>query len=252
MKKQYYRSASLEGLEYQEKYDLADYTDSLGHLVIFGMYRQEDFDVWRQHLGKCTIVWQGSDALKLPFQWASKFNSSEGCDTKHIAISHWVFDELKSKFLNPTLNYLSATVSSPELANCPNGDFIHFYSSNQSNESAAIFGENMIPEIIMKTGIPIIRTAFGMYDKPTLFDIYRKCFLNLRLTEFDGCPNTNLEMGLMGRKSVYNGKGFPGAIPWVDINHVCDIILEEYDNRKNDNFSVSKEVLNFINQNTLS
>jgi hypothetical protein len=112
-------------------------------------------------------------------------------------------------------------------------------------------GEEMIPEIIMRTGIPIIRTAFGMYDKPKLFEIYRNCFLNLRLTTFDGCPNTNLEMGLMGRKSVFNGKGVPGSILWIDVNHVCDIILHEYENRKQDNSHISKEIRNFINQNTL-
>lgn len=254
MKKQYYRSASLEGLEYQEKYGLADYTDREGHLVIFGMYRDEDFQFWQQHSGPCTIVWQGSDALNIPMEWNIAFVACEDADphpTNHIAISHWGFDSLKNKGLNPSLKFLSATVPLPELANCPNGDFIHCYSSNMSNESAKYLGEGMIPEIIMKTGIPVIITALGMYDKPQLFDIYSKCFLNLRLTTFDGCPNTNLEMGLMGRKSVYNGKGMPGSIPWIDVNHVCDIILDEYDRRKEDNSQVSKEVLNFINQNTL-
>lgn len=247
MKKQYYRSASLEGLEYQEKYGLADYTDKEGHLVIFGMYREEDFEVCKQHSGPCTIVWQGSDAKNLPQKWVDEFPGDEN----HIAISHWGFDALKSRGLKPELKYLSATVPTPELNNCPNGDFVHCYSSNMSNESAKYMGEDMIPEIIMKTGIPVIITALGMYEKPQLFDIYRKCFLNLRLTTFDGCPNTNLEMGLMGRKSVYNGKGMPGSIPWIDVNHVCDIVLAEYERRKEDNSQVSKEVLNFINQNTL-
>jgi len=249
MTKQYYRSASLEGLEYQQKYGLADYTDSLGHLVIFGMYRDEDFDVFNNHFGPCTVVWQGSDVLNVPDWWLDVFGLQK--EVKHIAISHWGFDALTKKGLRPELRYLSATAPCPELANCPNGDFVHFYSSVSSADSAKFMGAEMIPEIIQKTGIPIIQTALGMFDKPKLYDIYKSCFLNLRLTSFDGCPNTNLEMGLMGRKSVYNGKGMPGSIPWVDVNHVCDIILEEYDNRKNDNSQVSKEVINFINQNTL-
>ncbi len=42
--------------------------------------------------------------------------------------------------------------------------------------------------------IPIIRVYYGMYKKSELNEIYKKCFVNLRLTNHDGCPNTNLEM----------------------------------------------------------
>jgi hypothetical protein len=248
MKKQYYRSASLEGLEYQKKYDLDDYTDPSGELVIFGMYREEDFEVLRNHSGPVTIVFQGSDAKNLTNEWAEYIRER---NIPCIAISSFIFDTLTNHWLDPKMKYLSATVPTKELANCPNGDFVHFYSSNDSNDSARYLGEHMIPEIIQKTGIPIIQTAFGMYDKPELYGIYRSCFLHLRLTEYDGCPNTNLEMGLMGRKSVFNGKGMPATIPWIDVNHVCDIILSEYDNRNKDNSMISKEVLNFIKQNTL-
>lgn len=248
IKKQYYRSESLEGLEYQEKYGLADYTDSLGELVIFGMYRQEDFDVLKQHSGPVTIVFQGSDARNLPIYWV-EYIRERGVTC--IAISSFIFDTLSDYWLDPKMKYLSATVPTPELSNCPKGDFIHFYSSNGSNESARYMGEHLIPEIIQKTGIPVIQTAFGLYDKPELYKIYKSCFLHLRLTEYDGCPNTNLEMGLMGRKSVFNGKGMPASIPWIDVNHVCDIVLHEYENRKKDNTMISKEVLNFINQNVL-
>lgn len=246
--KQYYRSASLEGLEYQHKYGLADYTDSNGELVMFGLYRSEDFEVLEQHQGKVTIVFQGSDVLNLPPEMIELIKSR---NVQSIAISHWGFEKLTEYGLNPCLIYLSATIQTPDLLNVPNGDYVHFYSSNASNESARYLGEHLIPEIIKKSGIPIITTAFGMYDKPTLYDIYRNCFLNLRLTHFDGCPNTNLEMGLMGRKSVFNGKGMPASIEWTDTSHVAEIIKQEYANRKKSNKAVSTEVITFINKNML-
>jgi hypothetical protein len=245
---QYYRSASLEGLEYQEKYNLQDYTDVSQPLVIFGMYRQEDFDLVSQHKGELTIVWQGSDALNLPDEWAAEIRER---GAKNIAISHWIFDVLTNHWLDPTLKYLSATSIIPELDNVPNGDFVHFYTSMSSPDNARYLGEHLIPSIIEKTKIPIIQTAFGLYDRSELFDIYKKCFIHLRLTTFDGCPNTNLEMGLMGRKSIYNCKGMPASIPWIDANHVADIILAEYETRKNDNSQVTKEVQQFIINNTL-
>ena len=246
---QYYRSDSLEGLEYQQKYGLADWTSGDAPLIMFGMYRESDIIHFESHRAHVTVVWQGSDARNLPADWLAILKSKP--DTRHIAISSFIFDSLTAYGLNPQLLFLSATVPTPELENTTNGDFVHFYSSFSGVDNARYLGEHLIPTIIQKTGIPIIHTGFGLYDRPELYGIYRSCFLHLRLTEYDGCPNTNLEMGLLGRKSVFNGYGIPHSIPWVDVEHICDIILEEYDNRKKDNSAVSRDIKNFINQNML-
>ena len=56
--------------------------------------------------------------------------------------------------------------------------------------------------------------------------IYEQCFLNLRLTKHDGLPNSVLEMGLMGRRSVYNGD-IPGSISYDSFADIVSAIMKE-------------------------
>jgi hypothetical protein len=72
--------------------------------------------------------------------------------------------------------------------------------------------------------------------------IYSQCFLGLRLTMHDGLPNSVLEMGLMGRRSVYNGD-IPGAIPYTSFNGIVDAIQKE---RKKVGNSGNQEISNEI------
>lgn len=60
-----------------------------------------------------------------------------------------------------------------------------------------------------------------------LIEIYKQCFMGLRLTVFDGNANTALELGLMGRK-VMSINDFPNCMKWeVDFDVNIDIINEE-------------------------
>jgi hypothetical protein len=237
---QIYRSESLEGLDYQSKYNLKDYTDSLAPLYIFGMYRNEDFEVLRNHKGECTIVWCGSDAKDLPTSWVSEIKK-----VNNISISHWIKQSLYKHGIESEIKYLNATL--PIINNYPNGDCIYFYSSDEANE---VYGEKYLVPIMNRTGLKVIRATYGMFDKEQLQEVYKKCFINLRLTEHDGTPHTNLEMGLMGRKSIFNGD-LPHSIEWNDLDDICANIMYEYKNRHNDNKHISIGFLNFINDNKL-
>ena len=99
--------------------------------------------------------------------------------------------------------------------------------------------------------IPIIRAGYDTFTKEELVDVYSQCFLNLRLTPHDGCPNTNIEMGLMGRRSIYNGD-LPASIPWKSVDDICQSIMREYSTRHVDNMYISKLFHNFINYERMS
>lgn len=240
---QYYRSKSLEGLEYQQKYNLDDYTNPLLPLVIFGMYREDDYQTLINHESEVIIVWQGMDAKEVNSNWILEIKKA-----KNISISHWIKESLNSYGIESELKYLSATEY--KNINHPNGDYVYFYCSDDSESSLEYYGANMIDEIEERTGIKIIRTFLNSHTKKQLNEIYKKCFINLRLTNHDGCPNTNLELGLMGRKSIYNGS-LPHSIKWTDVNDICQSILIEYENRKKDNKQVSNDFIKFINDNKL-
>lgn len=243
--KQGHISESLYGLDYKDKYQLTDYLDSLKHLYIFGMYRDYDLDVFNSHNSDITIIWCGSDAKNLTKDWAKQIKSKK--NVRHISMSGWVQESLLKHKISSKIIQINAVKIIPELSNYPNGDFIYFYSSDNAPK---VYNEEYIPQIIEKTKIPILRGSISVYDKKTLYEIYRKSFLNLRLTTHDGVPNTNLEMGLMGRKSIYNGD-LPYSIKWKNIDSICDSIMEEYENRKKDNIDVSKEYIKFIEKNVL-
>jgi len=240
MNRQCYISESLEGLDFRTRYGLTDYVDSGKPLIIFGLYRPEDFDVFRNHQSEITVVWQGIDARELSPESVELLHSKKA---KHYTLSHWLKESLDRYGIESEIKPISATVAN--LEPCTKGDFIYFYSSNNSESSLDLYGAEMLSEIRKRTGLTIIRANYGLYERDELIDIYKQCFINLRLTKYDGCPNTNLEMGLMGRRSIFNGD-VPGSIKWNDVDDICENIIDEYSNRHKPE-TISKQVKDFLN-----
>jgi hypothetical protein len=242
--RQCYVSESLSGLNYKDKYGFNNYTDSLEHLYLFGLYREYELEIIKNHNGRLTIIWCGSDAKDLSEEWVTIIKNKK---INHISISETIQKTLLKHSIHSKVIYLTAVQIIPELSNHPNGDFIYFYSSDNAPN---VYNEEYIPYIIEKTKIPIIRGSIGVYSKKDLYNIYQKSFLNLRLTTHDGTPHTNLEMGLMGRKSIFNGE-LPYSIKWDSIDDICDNIMKEYENRHNDNTYVSEKYIKFIKKNVI-
>jgi len=230
-------SQSLEGLEEGliYKYGLMPYENWQDEAIFFGMYRDHDFNrfVWHPP-SNCKIVWFGSDALHLPFEWINYVKQ-----TTNIAVSKKVQETLKAKGIDSIYYPINAVIPS-QFTNIPNGDSLFWYYGN----APEFYGLKLIAEIEKRIGIPILKVGYGNLSKQTMVEFYKKCFLNLRLTPHDGCPNTNIEMGLMGRKSIYNND-LPCSIKWDSIDSICNTIETEYQNRKNDNTNISQEFINF-------
>lgn len=242
---QCYISPSLAGLDFKTKYGFTDYLDSSKPLALFGMYREEDLDVFRSHKGLITLIWQGSDAKNIPVLYLEELRKKPA---RHIAISHWNSASLKKYGIDHECIAVSATIDN--LQPCPRGDSIYFYSSDESKESADLYGEYMLEEIKNRTGLNIIRGTLTTFNKEELVEMYKKCFINLRLTKYDGCPNTNLEMGMMGRRSVFNGL-IPHSLAWGSVEDICETIMREYENRHLDNSYISKDIKEFLRINQL-
>lgn len=236
---QAYISESLNGLDFKSKYGLSDYSDPFAPLVIFGMYREEDLKEFLSHQGPLTLVWQGMDAKEL--QWSNQIKDRE---CQHYAISSWIQKSLDSYGILSTYAPISATQG--KALNVPRGNSIYFYTSRLSKESAEYYGEPLADEIHERTGLNVIKATYDLYNKSELRSIYRQCFVNLRLTTYDGCPNTNLEMGLLGRRSIFNGD-IPGSIKWNDIDDLCEKVEEEYYRRSDDNRHIAELTDIYIN-----
>ncbi|MES2621633.1 MAG: hypothetical protein V4615_12350 [Bacteroidota bacterium] len=233
-------SESLVGLDFKSRYNLTDYVDSLRPLIIFGMYRDRDMFLYLKHPSEVILVWQGSDAKKISHEWVEKLKTRKA---KHYAISHWIKESLDSYGIESELKPISATVA--KMNPVKKGNSIYFYSSDESEDSANHYGQHMIEEIKRRTGLNIIRGAWGVYPKECMPMIYSQCFINLRLTTYDGSPNGALEMGLMGIPSIFNGD-IPGAIKWNNVDDICDSIWNEFIN-KDKPTNLHEETFKFLN-----
>ena len=236
-------SESLAGLDKGliQKYNLTPYEVATWDTVFMGMYRQEDLETLATHLGASTIVWFGSDAKDLPEE-SVKFMQ----DSVNIAVSQQVMETLASKGIEAVWCPINAVIPH-EWPVVPNGEKIFWYSGN----APEYYGESLINEIKERINIPILRAGHDTFTKEQLVDVYSQCFLNLRLTPHDGCPNTNIEMGLMGRRSIYNGD-LPASIPWQSVDDICQSIMTEYISRNVDNIYISKIYHNFVNYERMS
>lgn len=239
--KQAYISDSLAGLDFRKRYELTEYADSAKPLIMFGMYRDEDFDVLRRHDAPVTLVWQGMDARSINPEWLPFLRLAH---TRHISISHWIRNSLNAVGILNELIPVSAT--SANIYPVKRGDCIYLYHSDDSPSAREYYGAHLIPEIAERTGLRIHTATLGEYGPDALRRLYADCFINLRLTQYDGCPNTNLEMGLMGRRSIFNGQ-IPHSIPWQGIDDICDSIMAEYEMRHEDNTYISNDIYNYLN-----
>lgn len=237
-------STSLAGLDFASKYNLTDYVDSESPLVIFGMYNEDDLNIYLNHPAPVILVWQGCDArdvtMRLDFIEAIKLRSA-----RHYSISHWIDDHLQSIGIPYQHVPISATINEQNVV-VP-GDHIYFYTSDLSDTSMEYYGMEMAMEVRKMTGIPMIIGHLNKFIKSELYSAYASSFINLRLTTMDGCPNTNLEMGLMGRPSVFNGV-IPTSIGWSNVDDICESVVNEYNNRSLMKSSyISKQINNYLN-----
>ena len=236
-------SESLAGLDKGliKKYNLVPYSNFIFPAIFMGMYREEDFNLFSKHIGGATVIWFGSDALDLREEWVDTINSAV-----NIAVSQRVADTLEIKGVDAMV-YPFNSVEAEMWPCVPNGDKIFWYSGN----SPEFYGQELINEIKERIDIPIIRAGHDTFSREELVSVYSQCFLNLRLTPHDGCPNTNIEMGLMGRRSIYNGD-LPASIPWHSVDDICNNIMLEYSLREFSNKEVSKIYHTFVNYERMS
>ena len=192
-------------------------------VVMLGIYTKEDARFFNTHKGHVTVLWAGSDANK---------KHTLRRKARHIAKSECICRRLRARGIRSEV--IPVTSVLPHVNIQPAGDKIFFYGKGKK------YGEQYIDEVERRTGIEVIRTRLGMYDD--MDAVYRQCFIGLRLTPRDGLPKTVIEMGLMGRRSVFNG-GLPGSIPWRGVDDICKSIMAEKGKVHED---VAKQMYNYI------
>ena len=171
------------------------------------------------HQGEAVLVWAGSDMLD-----EANINRVRSKDIRNIAISTWIDKKLTSRGIPHEYKVIpTADIDfwTPEKL----GDKIYAYAPDMP-----VYRRYLIEEIAKEIPFEIIITDHsGHHSKNDLKEIYKQCFMGLRLTWWDGCATTVQELGLTGKRSVWNGMTLP-ALAWKTKQDVIDLIMKESEN----------------------
>lgn len=230
---------------FKNKFNLGDYMNTRRPVVFFGCYAKNLPQVFT-HEGLCVIVWAGSDSMHLSNNTYLVRRFLAKKNIKHIALSNFISADLKAVGIEHKILPIIPFDNS-DFKPVPLGNKIYIY---QSHINPKLYGSEIIEKV--KRNFPKIEFITCYAQPPdsiprcSIKKIYEKCALGLRLTPHDGMSNTVIEMGLMGRKCIWNGNS-PNAIPWKYVIDICENIEKELSRAGQLDNELAAKVNEFIN-----
>lgn len=188
------------------------YDNPLKKAFFFGCYGELQLKKANSHLAQLYLCWTGGD-IKYVMQHPELAELVRKPNITHIAISSFIEEDLKKL----GIEYISEPILpyKPVYNPVPLGDSVYIYKSQH-----VPYGRDLNNEI--KRRLPdmkFIEAEFHSHNRSEMNYIYSKCYAGIRLTTHDGLSNTVCEMGMMGRKVIWNGNT-PNAIGWTDIDSI--------------------------------
>jgi hypothetical protein len=207
-------------MSFFDTYGLKFYNSKTEPAIFFGLYGKSDVKILRKHKGLAVLIWRGTDITKPGRLQQVKTMKN---NVRHVSISYFIDNDLKKAHVpHKFLPIPGSNISNinPE----PLGNEIYVYLSYKRHK---FYGGHIVDKISgdIPFKINIVKSNAG-YSHEEILDIYKRCFLGLRLTEHDGIANQVIEMGLMGRCCVHNGN-HPNAIKWNNAKDVIGIINKQ-------------------------
>ena len=223
-----------------EKYNLIDYSNHKDPVLFMGCYKDIDVKKIINHKGFVLLLWLGTDAMRITPQRARSLGKS---NIYHICSSEYIEKDLKKAGLKYKRINLAITTHVPNPH--PLGEYVYFYYGRTNPE---FYGSSRAVRIKEKLkDIKFIFATKGTFPIWEMSGVYKKCFFGLRLTPHDGLPQTVLEMGMMGRKCVWNGD-FPGCYQWGNDQNIIDAIYKERENIGRTNHKLIEDINNYMEQ----
>jgi len=221
------------------KYGLSDYSNRNEPAIFFGCY-QKSISSILSHNSLAVIVWGGSDALSLKQKVYEEIFKRK--NIKHIAISNFIAEDLNSCNI-PFISLPVCPTLYDKFQPAVLGSKIYIYNYGKRCD---LYGQKIIDEVLHSLpDIEFIPTFWGKYQLEDMQNIYQQCFIGLRPIKHDGLSNTVIELGLTGRRCIYNGN-LPNAIHWKTVGDIVNSIREEYKKVGTKNEMVAKEVLDYL------
>lgn len=235
-----------------DKYGFIPYTTPDEPAVAFGIYHQNTIDKIL-HSNKLTIiVWAGTDVYDFCFRPKTMdYNGiTQKKNVRHIAISKWISNDLsKCGISHICLPVNVVSIIKEKFKPVPLGTKIYTYSFALRPN---LYGRAVIDAVKKRLpGVEFIdiNNPTNTPDLPFASDkmpkIYGQCLMGLRPTAHDGCSNTVVELGLMGRRCIHNG-WLPGSVPWNGVDDIVKTIREEQKKTGSTNNLLAKQTAKYI------
>lgn len=237
---QLYVSESLKQFKdrFKKKYNLNDYQFRIKNTLFFGLYNQNDFEILKKHDGKKILILGGSDLENI-----KKIKNSYNVIL--LSISKNIYErlsKLKIKSILVDFNLVNKNIFKP-ITNY--GESIYLYDGfTKKNDNVIIYNTNLLNEV--KKRLPqfkYIHSSDLNIKHELMNEVYKKCFIGLRLTKNDGNANTVQEFEAMNIPIIHNLSDY--GIKWDNIDTIVNIILSKYKELKIDNklqFQIEEEL----------
>lgn len=228
-----------------EKYKLSDYNNASQPAIFFGVYKKT-LPAILNHKAPLILIWVGTDCLQAfrqPHVYAPLFQRK---DVKHIVIS-----DVGARTLSFTpighkpFHYSITPFTYNEFKPVPMGNKAYYYGlgTNPAVYSRQTF--DYIKPLLKDHNIAFHEVTDQRTPRSNMPGVYAQCFCNLRLTMHDGLPNSVIEMALMGRHSLWNGKA-PGTHKWNCFTDIIKFIMQMKEQTEPD-LLLREQTLDFIN-----
>lgn len=209
-----------------KKYNLKEYYDKHKPCLFFGMYNNKDLIKIKNHEGLRIIIWCGEDANPINANSIATIDEIKKLNNIiHISKSKSTYLSLKMKDISSILidyNVVDTRLFSPvnkfELGNKI------FIFNGQHKGREFIYGEKYYKEVIKN----LPQYTFIFSNKlnakwEEMPNIYKQCFIMLRLTSHDGNANSVQECEAMEIPVIHNQSDY--GLKWESVDDIINHIL---------------------------
>jgi len=232
------------------KLGLEPYTDPNKPALFYGCYpKGGDIEAIMAHKSLAVVVWTGSDGAFLVRPGKEVYLPLlQANHVKHVSTSQFISNDLDSAGFE--YRYLPIVVSNTDgFEPRPLGDKIYVYSAK---DNRWLYGYDIVEAVEEKLPeFEFIKLFSPLSDEDRerdMTEVYGECFVGLRPTRHDGICHTAVEMGLMGRRMIWNGGkgGIPNSIPWNTSDDIVESIRKEAKFIGATNINLAKQVAQHI------
>lgn len=228
-----------------EKYQLSRATNKSMPCLFFGLYGNAQIEKaldWANH-SKVLVWWSGSDALHFLKQPDLVERVKNNPNITHIATVNFIANDLGSvgiAYKKVPLFSLKTSLFEPS----PLGDAIYVYHPGSAVYCPAPIYNRIRAEF--KSQFFIEADNHHTFTQAEMKNVYKSSFLGLRFTKHDGLAHTAAEIGLTGRKIIWNGDT-PNAINYTNDDDIL-IQIEKVIKEKYCPFEVARKVKEYMEE----